>query len=604
MSRSDEPRKGRRRRPSARVLHGLGAAPGIAIGRALILDRGSAQIFEAPVAENEVEVEVGRLEAAVEATRAQLREIREQLAENSGEEYAFIFDAHLLFLDDDHLVGDALRSIREKRHNAEWALDQACRNVEELFSGIGDPILRERAADVADVHERIQRNLSGSEHHDLSELTEDVVVVAHSLPPSEAASLHFPHVVGFLTEVGGRTSHTAIVAKSLGIPAAVGVEGALKHVRQGSLIALDGFKGEVLLSPNEAAVKRYANRRQAYFSQERELIANREQPAVTTDGVGVSLRANVELVEELPSASEHGAEGIGLYRSEFLFLRKSPKLPSLDDHFQTYRCLLQAADPHPVTIRTLDLGGEKYFHDVLQPGEANPDLGLRGVRFALVRPDIVKTQVEGVLRAAAEGGKARLMVPLISAIEEVRLVKKLLEEVRSEIGGSVADVEVPFGIMVEVPSAALLADQLASEVDFFAIGTNDLIQYTMAVDRGNEHVSHLFQPLNPAVLRLIEHTANAACSAGITVSVCGEMAASPLHAPLLVGLGINELSMDPVSVPLVKEAVRAHSAAELSTLAEECLQLSDAAEIEGLLEERVGPRIKGLRGDQLRSRGR
>lgn len=575
---------------AARILRGLGAAPGVAIGRALVLDRGSSQIFRADVPADEIDAEVERLDGAVALARTQLLAIKEKLSATAGDEYGFIFDAHLLFLGDKRLVGSAVARIRQESINAEWALHEACRKIERLLAEVDDPYLRERAQDVSDVHDRIQRNLAGGDHHDLSQLDSDVIIVAHSLPPSEAAGLHHEHVVGFVTEVGGRTSHTAIVAKSLGIPAVVGVKDALSLIPQGTVIALEGRRGQVLVSPNEEALRRYVRRGRVYQTREDRLIANRDLPAVTTDGVRVPLRANIELTEELPTAREHGAEGIGLYRSEFLFLKLAPALPTEEDHYRVYEKLVRDAAPHPVTIRTLDLGGEKYFHDVLGPGEANPVLGLRAIRFCRTRPDVIETQLRAILRAAVHG-PTRVMFPLITAIEEVATLREMIATAVDQLRarGEPFRDDLPVGIMIEVPSAATLADLLARKVDFFSIGTNDLIQYTLAVDRGNEHVSYLYQPLHPAVLRLLAHTAKSAREAGIDVSLCGEMAANPLHAPLLVGLGIEDLSMDPVSIPAVKEAIRAVSAADMRALATEALQIETAEAIEALVERRIGP---------------
>lgn len=593
MTKGREPK----RRRSARVLTGLPASTGIAIGRALMLDRGNLQIFRADLEADQVDGEVRRLEAAVEETRAQLNEIRASLQDRSGDEYAFIFDAHLLLLEDRHLVPEAVTTVQRDQVNAEWALDQAARRIEEVFAGIDDPYLKERAHDVADVHERVQRNLAGSHHHDLSDLTEDVILVAHSIPPSEVAGLQHEHVVGFVTEVGGATGHTAIVARSLEIPAVVGLERALREIQPGALIVVDGESGQVTLSPSESALKKLATRRESILARERELVSNRALPAITEDGLRVPLRANIELLGELPSATDHGAEGIGLYRSEFLFLAKSPNMPTEEEHYETYRQLIEFYKPHPVTIRTLDLGGEKYFHDVLGPGEANPVLGLRAIRLCLARPEILEAQLRGIFRAAVHG-QARVMFPLVSSMEEIGAIHAILRKVRDALKaeGVKYDPDLPVGIMIEVPSAAEIADLLAPAVDFFSIGTNDLIQYTLAVDRGNEHVSHLFQPLHPAVLRLLRKTSTAAQENQIGLSLCGQMAADPLLAPLLIGLGIQELSMDPHSVPVVKEAVRAVRASECREVARLALQLASAPEIEELLESRFGPKIAHIRG--------
>lgn len=579
---------------AVRILRGIGAAPGVAIGRALVLDRGSTQVFRAQVLPDEVEAEAARLEAAMEQAREQLEGVRDSLAERSGDEYGFIFDAHRMMLQDRKLVGDALSRIRAQRINAEWAWHEACRKVEKVLSELPDPYLRERAHDVQDVHDRVQRLLTGSlEHHDLSDLTEDVIIVAHSLPPSEAANLSQEHVAGFVTEVGGPTSHTAIVAKSLGIPAIVGVKDALTSIPQGALIAIEGRRGSVLVSPNEEALRRYVRRGKAYEQREERLILNRHLPAVTLDGQNIALRANIELVEEIETALAHGAEGVGLYRSEFLFLKTPDRLPSEEEHYETYRSLVQRMAPEPVTIRTIDLGGEKYHDKMVGPGEANPVLGLRAIRLAKARPDVIEPQLRAIFRAAVHG-PVRIMFPLVSAAEEVATIRGMIERAKSQLRerGDEYRADIPVGIMVEVPSAAVMADRLARHVDFFAIGTNDLIQYTLAVDRGNEHVSYLYQPLHPGVLRLVRNAATAAIEAGISVSVCGEMAANPLHAMLLVGMGIEDLSMDPVSIPAIKEAIRCVTIAGLKRLVADALELDSAAEIQELVDERLLPLLQ------------
>jgi phosphotransferase system enzyme I (PtsI) len=590
-NRTDGSKPARRRKPRAvRVLRGVAAAPGVAIGRALLLDRGSTQIFRQDVPPERVEQEVHRLEQAVDQAREQLLVIKERLSARAGPEYGFIFDAHLLFLEDKRLVGDAIQRIRKQAVNAEWALSEAARKIERVFAELDDPYLRERLADVSDVHDRMQRNLAGLHHHDLSELNEDVIIVAHSLPPSEAAGLHHEHVVGFVTEVGGQTSHTAIVAKSLGIPAVVGVKDAVANIPSDSLVAIEGRRGSVLVSPNEEALRRYVRRGIAYEARESRLIANRDLPAITLDGVRVHLRANIELIDELATARDHGAEGIGLYRSEFLFLKMGHALPTEDDHYRTYSELVRASAPHPVTIRTIDLGGEKYFHEMLGPGEANPVLGLRAIRLCRTRPEIIQPQLRAILRAGALG-PTRIMFPLVTALEEVRTIRTMIDEAKAELRarGEKFDPDMAVGMMVEVPSAAVLADMFAKHVAFFAVGTNDLIQYTLAVDRGNEHVAYLYQPLHPAVLRLLSQTARAARQCGIEVSCCGEMAAHPLHAAMLVGLGIEDLSMDPVSIPGIKEAIRAIRADDVRRLAAQALKMESADQIDALVQERLGP---------------
>ncbi|HKB07511.1 MAG TPA: phosphoenolpyruvate--protein phosphotransferase, partial [Candidatus Polarisedimenticolia bacterium] len=430
--------------------------------------------------------------------------------------------------------------------------------------------------------------LGGSKkRHDLAELTDDVIIVGAELSPSDAAGLNREHVIGLAIDGGGPTSHTAIIASALGIPAVAGLRDASALVRSGDLLVLDGGDGVVLHNPSEEETEAWRQRRARQARRELDLAILRDRPATTREGLRVRLMANVELPEELLAARRFGAEGIGLYRSEFLYLKEAPGLPGEEEHYRTYRELAEKTLPDEVVIRTLDLGGEKYFSTILERRESNPVLGLRGIRLCLKHEDLFRAQLRGILRAAAHG-KVRMLLPMVSDVGELRRARAILQEVQRDLQARrvPCDPEVPLGVMVEVPAAALIADRLAREVDFFAIGTNDLIQYALAIDRGNESVSYLYQPLHPAILDLVRRIVDAAAHHGLRVSVCGEMAANPAAAVILVGLGISELSMNPAAIPSVKQVIRAMSLADARALVEEALRL-DSAEAIGELARRA-----------------
>jgi phosphotransferase system enzyme I (PtsI) len=574
------------------ILRGIGVSPGIAFGASLLLEAPERRIFRLALGPGGEAVEIERLREARRQAAAQLRVLRERLARDLGETYASIFDAHLLLLDDPSLMGEVEERIREEQVNADWALRQVTRKFLERLRGLPDPYLRERGSDLEDVHDRLQGLLAGSpQGHDLSELEEDTVIVAPSLSPSDAAFLDHERVVAFVTDGGGRTSHTAILANALAVPAVVGLHDASRRVSTGQSLVVDGSAGLVEIDPGEEEHRRYRQAQAAYLrhAQERE---ERGGPTSTADGERVILQANIEFPEEMESVRRSGAEGVGLYRSEFLFLTHSPGLPDEAAHEEAYRRIAREARPAPVTIRTLDLGGEKYFHKVLAVGEANPVLGLRGVRLCLHRPDIFHVQLRGLLRAAEEGN-IRIMFPLISGIEELREVKAQIEAVREALRreGHAPPEGLETGMMVEVPAAAAIADLLAGEVDFLSIGTNDLIQYTLAIDRSNESVAYLYQPLHPAILRMIRDTVEAARAAGTRVEVCGEMASDPLGTVALLGLGLRSFSLNPARLPVTRDLIRALSAREAAEAVGEALALREAAEIEAHLQSRFGKLI-------------
>ena len=576
--------------PEGRVeLQGIGVSAGIAIGRALVLEGPNVAIFRLDLPHGEADREVARLQRAVRRAWRQLRHLRDRVRSEAGEAYARVFEAQILILKDRSLHQETAALIRREDVNAEWAFHTVVGRYTQVFSQLGDQALKDRGTDIEDVEARVQAILTGSKRrHDLSELTEDVIVVSSSLSPSDAAGLNREHVIGLAIDGGGPTSHTAIIASALGIPAVAGLRDASTRVRTGDILALDGASGLLVLSPPDQETAAWRERRTRQAQRELDLMMLRDQPAVTREGLRVRLQANVELLEEMLAARRFGAEGVGLYRSEFLYLQEAPGLPGEEAHYRAYRELAERALPHDVVIRTLDLGGEKYFSTILERRETNPVLGLRGIRLCLKREDLFRSQLRGILRAAVHG-KVRVMFPMVSGLHELRRARAVFDDVRRELLAErvPCDPEVPLGIMIEVPAAALIVDRLAPEVDFFSIGTNDLIQYALAIDRGNESVSYLYQPLHPAILGLIRGVVEAAARAGRRVSVCGEMAASPVSAVVLIGLGITELSMNPAAIPTVKQVIRALSAADARVLAEEALRLDSAEEVEALARIRV-----------------
>ncbi|HZI93494.1 MAG TPA: phosphoenolpyruvate--protein phosphotransferase [Patescibacteria group bacterium] len=576
----------------SRTLRGIGASPGIVVAPCLVLEAAESTVFRVSVKSADVEKEVARFRDAVETAKTQLRELQEIFEKEHRETAGSIFDAQRAVLEDETLMGGTARAIRGQKINAEWALRMELHHLTQSFADVAD---RERLLEnIEDIENRIQKILAGSDHHDLSELTENVVIVASKLSPSETALLRVPHVIGMATDKGGPSSHTAIVAKALGIPAAVGLHDLSERVSSGEQIVVDGSRGIVIMNPTPADVARYEGMSLEFRRGEEERLRTlRHLKAETLDGFRVEIHANIELREQVEAVIKYGAEGIGLYRSEFLFLHRSPYLPTEEDHFEIYKDLAQRLAPRVVTIRTLDLGGEKYFHTVLKKDENNPVLGMRAIRFCLAHKEIFKTQLRGILRATVHGN-VRVMFPLISGLEEFRAARAMLAEAMDELTaeGKPFKSDIPVGLMIEVPSAAAVADLLAREADFFSIGTNDLIQYTLAIDRSNESVAYLYRPMHPAIIRTIKFTADAAREAGIPVAMCGEMASDPLIVPILLGLGLTELSMDSVYIPSVKAALRALTVVEAREMVADILKLATSTEVEEYANNRILPRLR------------
>ena len=564
-------------------LDGIGVSPGLAVGPALVVEREAVPVFRLLVPAEAVDCEVKRLTRAVEASREQLKAIKERLRHEVGV-HAYIFDAHLLMLEDPLLLDSAVQIIREELVNAEWALRTVSDQLHERFEGLSDEYLKERTTDLDDVLGRIQLNLGGAtDAPSLARLPGRFVIVAVDLTPSEAAELDWEHVLAIATDAGSPSHHTSILARSFGIPAVVGLQDATTRIRAGVTVAVDGSHGAVVIEPGEDAL---ASLRAGQGERRlRPRAESRVLPCVTRDGVRVSLLANAEFPEEAAHALEYGAEGIGLFRSEYL-LGRARRWPDEERQYEVYRRMVEQIGPRPVTVRTWDVGPEDLVPG--GPTSANPALGERALRLMRRAPEPFRAQLRALMRAAVHG-PLRILFPFVTGPSDVRVVLELLEETRAGLrrDGVPFAEDVPVGLMLEVPSAAATADLLAPLVQFFAVGTNDLIQYLLAVDRVDPRVSNLYEPLHPAVLRTIDGVVRAATAHSIPVSICGEMASDPLQALLLVGLGVRELSMSPVAIAGVKAALRAASASRLEPVARASLSLATADEIGAMLRREL-----------------
>jgi phosphotransferase system enzyme I (PtsI) len=573
-------------RPETR-RQGLGVSAGIAFGRAYLIGRDTLKAPRHHIEPDDVDTEVARLYKAIAASDKQLAKIKEKLASENESDY-HIITAHQMMLHDEHLVGAAVGYIRDENINAEWGLRRAVDDIRGVFDQIEDEYLRERRSDVEFVFERVLRNLLGRDTGPLSP-PPDAIVVAYDLSPADTAQLHKAAVAGLVTDAGGKTSHTAIIARAHEIPAVVGLENITEVIETDDLVLIDGSAGLVIVNPTAATVGEYREEQRRQVAAGALLHAMRDLPARTRDAQDIALYANIDGPDELDDALDYGAMGVGLFRTEYLFMGHA-ELPDEERHYTTTRQVIERLGGLPATIRTFDLGADKIapFLEAADLGEANPALGLRSIRLCLTElgKPLFKQQLRGLLRASAHG-PIKIMFPMISGIAELRAAKVVLDEAKTELAGEgiAFDNEVKVGIMIEMPSAALTSDLLAQECDFFSIGTNDLIQYTMAVDRVNEYVSYLYEPLHPSLMRLIEMIAKAAAAANIPVTVCGEMAGDPMIAPVLLGLGIRELSMSAVSVPEVKATIRATTISEAEVLITNVKKLATAAEVRAMVSE-------------------
>ncbi|HTR56445.1 MAG TPA: phosphoenolpyruvate--protein phosphotransferase [Kofleriaceae bacterium] len=566
---------------------GLGVSPGIAFGRAYMIGRDTLKAPRHHIEADDVDTEVARLYKAIAASDKQLAKIKEKLASENESDY-HIITAHQMMLHDEHLVGAAVEYIRDDNINAEWALRRAVDDIRAVFDQIEDPYLRERRSDVEFVFQRALRNLLGRDTGPLQP-PPDAIVVAYDLSPADTALLHKAAVAGLITDAGGKTSHTAIIARAHGIPAIVALENITELVESDDLLLIDGATGLVIIDPSPATVAQYREEQRRQVAAGAQLATMRDLPARTRDDADVELLANIDSADELDDAIEYGAMGVGLFRTEYLFMT-GEGMPDEDRHFQSACAVLAKLAGKPATIRTFDLGSDKLakFLSDAELVEANPALGLRSTRLCLsdLGRELFRAQLRGLLRASAEG-PMQLMFPMISGVAELRAVKAVVQDVMDELrrDGAAFDESIKLGIMIEMPSAALTADLLAIECDFFSIGTNDLIQYTMAVDRVNEYVSYLYEPLHPSLVRLIGEVAKAARAAGIPVTVCGEMAGEPMIAPVLIGLGIRELSMSAVSIPEVKQTIRQMTVADAEALVARIRNLPTTSDVRAIVTD-------------------
>ncbi|MDH3814216.1 MAG: phosphoenolpyruvate--protein phosphotransferase [Acidobacteriota bacterium] len=576
----------------SRALSGLGVSPGIAIGEPVVHETRPISTLRIAIPPEKVDAEIERFRQAVTATVNHIQENRDRASQQMGEEYAAIFEAHQLIASDPSFTGPVEKVIREQEVNAGWAVDQVLEKLIAKFEALPDEYLADRKLDVLDVATQILHALQGLNLGLLERLDRPVILVADDLPPSAAVQLPLDKMLGFALEMGGPTSHTTIIARSLGIPVIVGARGSCEEAKRSRRIALDAFEGKIVFDPNPAELSEYKSRQREYREQQATLLQMRHVPTVTRDGRSIQLLANIDLPNELGHAMDWNVAGIGLYRSEFLYMKMSPALPTEKDHIEVYREMVTKMAPHPVTIRTFDLGGRKLAREIIGEGsEANPVLGLRGIRLCFSKPDFFRAQLRALLLTAGEFpfGRLKIMFPLISGIEEVRVARLLVREISAELraeGRKIPD-GIPLGAMVEVPSSAIMARELAREVDFISIGTNDLIQYTLAVDRSNNLVADLYRPTNPAVLRLIAEVIAAGEAENTDVSMCGEMAADPLMVPVLVGLGLRSFSMNPQAVPVVRALIRQLSFREAGQIARQAAKFVTARDVEEYLLERL-----------------
>jgi phosphotransferase system enzyme I (PtsI) len=567
------------------ILAGIPASPGIAIGEVHLLDRELLQIKEEKLKPEEVEYEIRRFKRALETTKEELLKIQEKVKKSMEPDQARIFDAQIEILKDDHINQQVIQEISESRINAEFVYKKTAEETIKAISSAEGKYMRERVYDIEAVSNRLLYNLLGIKHLTTATLFSPAVLIARSLSPGDVVHMRKDKVLGFAADSGGGTSHVALLAKALGIPAVLGLKNAFNKVKENQKLILDGDRGILILSPDQETLKEYESKRKNILDKKKRLLELKTLPSETLDHRKIQLQANIELPEDVDSALNYGAEGIGVYRTEYLYLTEST-FPSEEEQYRAYRKVLEKMSPNSVVIRTYDLGGDKFRHDLGESYEANPFLGWRAIRACLDLPLIFKNQLKAMLRASGFGN-LKIMFPMISGVEELKRAKKILNEVKEELKSQkiAFDENVEVGIMMEIPSACLVADSLAQECDFFSIGTNDLIQYSLAVDRGNARVANLYETYHPAVLKLIKQSIDSAHKNKIWVGLCGEMAADPFATVLLIGMGIDELSTSPMAIPQIKKIISSISYKEAKELADKVLDLTKIEEIKKALME-------------------
>jgi len=580
------------------ILRGIPASPGVAIGRAFLFDARRFIVTPRKIRDDAIPKEIARFEEALIKTRSEIIEIQKKITKEMGSHHAEIFNAHLLVLEDRMLIEEVIEKLKKEHKCVEHVFTKVLDKYINVFSRMNDEYLKERISDIDDVGKRILKNLLGKKEKSLSELKQKVIVVAYDLSPSHTATMHKKNVMGFITDIGGRTSHTAIMAKSLEIPSVVGLQKATAKIRVGDFLIVDGNEGIVMVNPDNKTLKKYQLKQKQFVRFEKALVNLKNEPAQTIDGKRLEIAANIELPEEVHSVISHGAEGIGLYRTEFLYMNRQD-LPNEEEQFNAYKSVVSRLSEHPVIIRTLDLGGDKFLSQLEVPHEMNPFLGWRAIRFCLAQPEIFKVQLRAILRAS-EFGNAKVMFPMISGVEELRQAKDVFNEAKQELRKKNIkfDENIEVGAMIEIPSAALTCDILAKEADFFSIGTNDLIQYALAIDRVNEKIAYLYKPTHPAVLRLIKNIIDSGHKENIWVGMCGEMAGEAGIGLILLGLGLDELSMSPAAVPEMKYIIRNVSFKDAKEVADEALNLPTTEEVEAFANKRLFeliPKLKKIR---------
>lgn len=576
------------------ALKGIGVSPGVVIGRAYRFDPLDSQIsFYKLKKSSSIPEEIQRFKKSLKDSEIQLLEIQENLKKSRVTEPLYIIDVHILILKDKKFSSRTIKYIRRLGINAEWAVRLTLDYYKQIFAGVGDAYIRDRISDVQYVGQRILRNLSGEKREIIVEIGGEVIVIAPDLSPADTAQMKMDKVIGFATDIGGRTSHTAIVSRAMELPAVAGLGNITQLVKTGDELIVDGISGVVIVNPYPEMIKRYEEKKLHFSAANDEYMKYAKLPAVTTDNYLVQIGGNIEFVEEIPSAIAHGAEYIGLYRTEFLYISRHD-LPTEEEHFNNYCQVVSVKDLLWSTIRTFDLGGDKLAPDQKHVKELNPQMGLRAIRFCLKEVELFKTQMRAIWRASAVG-KVKILFPMIASIEEIREAKKLLEEARNELlaRGEKITSKMEIGAMIEVPAAVEIADKLAREVDFFSIGTNDLTQYALAIDRANERLTYLYEPLHPAILRLIKRVVDAAHEAKIRVAMCGEMAGDPLYALILLGMELDELSMNHLAIPRIKRIIREASLKESKVLLEKALTFSTAFEVRAYVQEYMMGRFPG-----------